>query len=71
MGKDSDEDSNAIEDIDEYSMLLDTTEFKECISDLLKDYIEVKGIAKDLGYDLVAFKVTDYINYYVRLNDCK
>ncbi len=50
---------------------LDTKEFKQQMLELLNDYIEIKKDAGTLGYDSEAFKLKDYIDYYVRLNDSK
>ena len=50
---------------------IDSKEYKEQMLELLKDYIDIKREAGTLGYDSEAFKLRDYIDYYVRLNGSK
>ena len=42
-------------------------QFKEEVSTLLIDYIDIKKEAANLGYDKDLFKFKDYIDYYIRL----
>lgn len=56
-------------EIKEYNSY-EAKEFKQFMIDTLNDYIEVKKVASDLGYDVEKlFKWKDYMEYYVRLND--
>ena len=45
-----------------------TEQFKKDVENLLKDYIEVKKNAINLGYEDKVFNFKDYIDYYIKLN---
>lgn len=64
MGKDV-----PTKDLIENEYLIDTDEFKETITILMKDFVGIKKDAIEIGYTADAIKLRDYIDYYVRLNE--
>ena len=49
-------------------LVINSAEFKKEMENIIKDYIDVKKSATELGYDKEVFKFKDYVDYYIRLN---